>query len=461
MKRRTRRIYGYGIAVLTTVMAALFLANPDLARDPDPPGDVKGMAAWLEAHPADWLTASELTDRSLDTPLPGRVELWHAAYDLASRVAPRRPNPPAAFVRAGLFHWYELGAPDRQAVLEAAAPLLHERPFFAALLSPLFDLTHDFAYLKRNAPATQDALAWLSDLSVANGLFAEYREIRKTQRKERERIFQRTRQGGHPADLTDLLPAHLDVRDEPLVRGILEELDRKPFDLTISRHAEDLALFAMRHHVQPLGALEPLIETKGALSDPTRARLALALGNGGLASKVELSSSLTRTAEWTPYHLERAIFEADNGDRTVAEAYLGRTALLGIDARVLDAAEQIATLLGDTAGAARYRKDLLADAQKPRRWMDTCAGNELCDHALTLQYVAEPDMAIRVETTAVETDEIAPYVELYIDDALVAEGEVKGTRVFEAQAAPGLRRIEVRLVNRITRNHVQRRVRLS
>jgi len=460
MKRRTRRIYGYGIAVLTTLMAALFLANPNLARDPVPPRDVKGMAAWLTAHPADWLTASELTDRSLDAPLPRRMELWHGAYDLASHVAPRRPNPSAAFVRAGLFHWYELGARDRREVLQAAAPLLHEPSFFAALLSPLFELTRNFAYLRQNAPPTQDALAWLSDLAVTNGLFAEYREIRQAQRKERERVFQRTRQDGHPSELTNLLPAHLDSRDEPLVRGVLEELDRRPFDSNVTRRGEDLALFAMRHHVQPLGALEPLIETKGALSDPTRARLALALGNAGLASRVELSSSLTRTPEWVPYHLERAIFEARNGERTVAEAYLGRTALLGIDARVLDAAEQIATILGDTDGAARYRKDLLADAQKPRRWTDTCAENELCDHAVSLQYVGEPNSTIRIQTAA-EAGEIAPYVEVYVDETLAAEGEVNGTRVFEAQAAPGLHRIEVRLVNRLTRNHAQRRVRLS
>jgi hypothetical protein len=461
MTRRTRRIYGYSIAGLSALLALLFLANPGLARDPDPPEDVGKKAAWLTDHPADWLTASEIADRSLDTTLPRRRALWHAAYDLAIHVAPRRPNGPAAFVRAGLFHWYELGSNDRKQVLDVAAPLLHEPRFFGLLHAPLFELTRNFAYLRRNAPQTKGALTWLSDLAVMNGLFPEYRELRDARRKEREAAFRRDRHIEHPAALIDLLPDHLDAHDEPLIRGILEEIDRKPFDATSSRRSEDLVLFAIRNHLQPLQALAPLIEMEGALSSPTRARLALALGNAGLASKVELTSSLTRTPEWVPYHLERAVFEARNGDRPVAAAYLARTTLLGIDVRVLTSAEEIARILGDTAEAGRLRGELLAASRNPRDWKETCAENELCDRAVTRQYVADSDRTIRIGAAVVESDAVAPYLEVFVDDALVAEGEVKAGSVFAAQTTAGLHRIEVRLVNRITRNHTQRRVRLS
>lgn len=461
MTRRTRRIYGYGIATLAALMAVLFVANPALTRDLSPPTDAKEMASWLNDHPADWLTTGELADEALDSSMQRRRELWHAAYDLASHVAPRRPNAPAAFVRAGLFHWYELDARDRKQVLEVAAPLLRDPSFFAALYGPLFDLTRDFPYLRRNAPQTMDALSWLSDLAVQNGLFAEYREIREARRKERVATFERERHTDHPAALIDLLPEHLDARDQQLVQAILEEIDRKPFDPTPSRRSEDLALFAMRNHLKPLEALAPLIETEGALTDPTRARLALALGNAGLASKVELTSSMTRTPEWIPYHLERALFEAKNGDRDIAQAYLARTVALGIDARFLAAAEQIATLTENPEEAARDRRELLAIAQAPRRWMETCEENVLCDRAITRQYISGSDRTVRILATVTQSDEISPYLEIYVDDGLVAEGEVRDQRLFESTAAPGLHRIEVRLVNRFTRNHVQRRVRLS
>lgn len=459
--RRARRIYGYGIAALTSFMAVLLLANPGLTHDLSPPSDVREMAAWLNEHPADWLTASELADHALDASVPQRRELWHAAYDLASHVAPRRPNAPAAFVRAGLFHWYELDAADRKQVLEVAAPLLREPAFFGTLYAPLFDLTRDFAYLRHNAPPTLSALEWLSELAVQNGLFAEYREIREAQRKERMAMFERVRHTEHPAALIDLLPEHLDARDEPLVQAVLEEIDRKPFDTSASRHSEDLVLFALRNHLKLLPTLAPLIETPGALTDPTRARLALALGNPGLASKVELTSATTRSAEWLPYHLERAIFEANHGERSAAESYLARTAMAGVNARVLAAAEQVATILGDPVEAARARRELLAVAANPRRWLETCGENVLCDRAITRLYVAAPDKTIRIEATVLDGDEIAPYLEIYVDDGLVAEGDVRNQRVFESVAAPGLHRVEVRLVNRYTRNRVQRRVRLS
>jgi hypothetical protein len=62
----------------------------------------------------------------------------------------------------------------------------------------------------------------------------------------------------------------------------------------------------------------------------------------------------------------------------------------------------------------------------------------------------------------VQSDRIPPYVEIYADDARVAEGEVDKTRRFTLPLASGVHRIEVRLINpRIGGSGFQRRVRLS
>ena len=64
---------------------------------------------------------------------------------------------------------------------------------------------------------------------------------------------------------------------------------------------------------------------------------------------------------------------------------------------------------------------------------------------------------LRLQLLVSQSDEIPPYVEIYRDDELVAEGVVDGEKTFEI--LPG--RTEVRLVNRFTRSGIQRRVRLS
>ncbi|HKR63337.1 MAG TPA: hypothetical protein VJZ00_06360 [Thermoanaerobaculia bacterium] len=461
MTRLVRRAYLYGIAVLTALGAIAFAASPGLARDVGPPKDADALARWIAMHPADWVAASAMTELALDTSVPQRIELWHASYELADRLAPRRPNVPAAFMRAGLFHWSELDASDRKQVLDAAAPLLREPVVFSRLYSHLFDLTHDFAYLRRNAPATREALSWLSELAVTNGLFHEYRELREAERRERWNAFQKMSPTAHSTELIDLLPPHLDARDEPLVRALLSALERAPFDAQrTSRNAESLALYAMRNRVQPLESLAPLIETQGGLSEPTRARLALAIGNVGLASKAEITNS-TRTPEWAPYHLERALYEARTGDRAIAEAYLTRAALIRIDVSGLSTAEQIARLIGKTDDAARYHAKLLEEARAPRQWTETCSENELCERALTTQYVPDTERMIRITANVVQSDQTPPYLEVYVDDALVNEGAVRNAAIFEMPTTPGLHRVEVRLVNRWTRNRIQRRVRLS
>ena len=426
MTRTMRQTLLTSVTASSALLLLLFFANLDLTRDPLRPDDLDGLARWLTHHPADWLAASAITDHSLDSALPlqRRVALWRGSYMLAAHLAPLRTNPTAGFVRAGLFHWYELGAAERQSVLAAAGPLLRDPSIFAALHRPLWELTHDLHYLRRSAPQTIRALSMLLDLAIAGGDFAEYRELRAAMRDRRMSDFHAKRATATVAELIAILPLPITDADEPLVRTILAEIDRRPFDVsTMGGHVEDLALYAIRHDVKPLTALAPLVDRTGTLTNPTRARLALALGDRNAAIRVELTT-MTNSAEWVPYQLERAAFEEKNGQPELA---------------------------------ARYR--LLAKvAEVPAQnvWTNMCSGSELCTSVFRIH-----DGPLQFRASASQTDEIPPYIEVYLDDVLVLEGEVRDEKTFTVDAAPGSHRLEVRLVNRTMRNGTQRRVRLS
>jgi hypothetical protein len=66
--------------------------------------------------------------------------------------------------------------------------------------------------------------------------------------------------------------------------------------------------------------------------------------------------------------------------------------------------------------------------------------------------------SLRVTLTTEQSDETPPYVELYVDDALRAEGPVNDARAFTVPATRGLHRVELRVANPQTRNGVQRRL---
>ena len=178
MTRTTRRVLLGTAAFLSGVLLLLFLTNLDLIRDEVRPADIRPLGTWLASHPADWRAASALSSVALDSSSPRRFDLWRAAYEHARYLAPRKTTATTSFVRGGLFHWYELPQPDRAAVLSAAAPLLRNPQTFTSMYRPLWELTHDFGYLRRNAPDSERALTRLRDIAVMHGLFAEYRELR-------------------------------------------------------------------------------------------------------------------------------------------------------------------------------------------------------------------------------------------------------------------------------------------
>jgi hypothetical protein len=416
-------------AAVSALLLALFLLNPSLQRDPVRPTEAQALTRWIAVHPADWLAASMMTDQSLDSTLPlqQRVAVWHHSYALARYLAPLRTNPTAGFVRAGLFHWYELGPTDRQAVLRTAAPLLRDPVTFAAMHRSLWELTRDLAYLRRVAPQSINALTQLRELAIASGDFREYRELRVALREARMDEFRAKRTTATVAELIAIVPQMITLDDAPLLRAILEEIERRPFDVeSMGGRLEDITLFAIRHDLKPLTALAPLVEIHGKLSAPTRARLAIALGDRAAATRIELLSGIITTPEWIPYLLERAAFEEKSNEPAVAKLYRTRATV--------------------------------PDGPPENVWTNTCGGNELCTSVYRLH---EGPLQFQLDET--QSDQIPPYVEIYVDDALIAEGEVQNARQFQVSvnASPGKHRTEVRLVNRFTRNGTQRRARLS
>ena len=427
MTRLRHRIALGSIVAASALTLVLFFANPALQRDPKRPAQLPALAQWIAEHPADWLAASAITDQSLDSPLAlqRRVALWHSSYALARYLAPLRPNPTAGFVRAGLFHWYELGPADRKAVLDAATPMLQDPLTFEAMHRPLWELTRDLAYLRRVAPRTIPTFTMLRDLAVASGDFAKYRELREDLREARMAEFHAKRATATIGALIAILPPTLTTDDEPLVRAILQEIERRPFDVeSMGGRLEDFTLYAIRHGLQPLSALSSLVEINGKLTPSTRARLAIALGDRAAAMRIELITGVTNTPEWIPYHLERAAFEEKNNDPALAALYRTRATV--------------------------------PDAPPENVWTGPCSVNELCT---SLHRTHSGPLTFQVSVT--QSDEIPPYVEVYLDDALVAEGEVHDQRTFTINASPEKHRTEVRLVNRFTKNGTQRRARLS
>ena len=442
------------VALLCALCLAIVFIGRDLFHGTSAPATFDEAAAWLAEHPTDFLAASVVTDGALDAETPRRVALWHMAYAHAKQLAPYRPNAGAAFARGGLLHWYELATADRARVLSAIEPLLRDPAFFARMLAPLWQLTRDFAWLHANAPETMDSRIALRDLAVSRGLFAEYRVLREDVRAQRMKRFAEQRTKDDPAPLFELLPDRLTAADEPLVRGILEELDHKTFAADrVGHRAEILVDYAVRHDIQPLTGILPLLDTPSPLRDVTRARAALDLHDEAAASRIEISSA-TAGAEWEPYFLDRAIFEARRRDANAASAYLARAeGPSPANLAVLAAAEQVATLLGNEKAAAGYRRQLEAQPHGP--WANACALDEMCSIATRTQYAGSETLRFGLTTT--QSDRIPPYVEVYVDDALRAEGAVRDTHTFEVPTERGVHHIELRLVN----SGMLRRVRLG
>lgn len=119
---------------------------------------------------------------------------------------------------------------------------------------------------------------------------------------------------------------------------------------------------------------------------------------------------------------------------------------------------RLAQTLGMNAAAYDIRIAAKAPLTEPRgTWQHLRDDGAVNGRAWIDREMRGPS-SITVET--VKSDEVPPYVEIYLDEARVAEGEVARSRTFAVPAAPGLHRLEVRVANPLTRNAAPRLVRI-
>lgn len=422
-----------------------------------------GLALFLidpkpKERPADKAAFDRIVEQALDASSPSRFELWHAAHEQVMRLDPRRPEASSAFVRSGFFHWYELSAKDRRSVILAIEPLLHNGAFFDAMAQPLYQLTGDFTILRRANPGTEGVLWKLGAMAVMNGHFDDYRLFREQLRRRRMLTFEATRKSATPAELIALVPIPATVADKPLLQGILDELHLRPIDngkpdWTVTSELID---FALDHDMQPLDGLEPALHIAGAAGDPQRARLALRLGDLDRAADIEGASPLSDQAQWHRYYVERAVAEMRRHESLRAVQYLQKAGERTADA--MAASEEMQRAVGNTAEAAAVHATLVAHANRIEQWFGKC-GDDVCNDARGSLWSEGAPFTLKLAT--VQSDEVAPYAELYADDALVAEGPVAPSLVARAELLRGIHRIDLRLANPMTRNAIHRRIRIE
>jgi len=408
-------------AILAIAMLLSLVAALTWRHDPAPPSDAAVLARWIEDHPSDWLAATDLTESALDSDLPHRFELWRAAHGHAVSLAPERANPRNAFVRSGFFHWYEIDDSDKRAVLAEAEPILRDPANLRAMAPAIYRLTGNFEYLKRVAGGDYSSLVTLRDLAVTNGLFDDYRALRDLAQRRRLAEFAAKSAAETSFDPTDDI-SDCTTSDQPLLVAILNQLHDAPLDKTPSNPpgVERLADYAIRHELQPLDGVDYAARDAAA---PIRARLAIALGDVHRANLTETGSATETSPVWADYYDERAAYERAHGDVVMASAYAAR--------------------------AERTRKPLLD-------WQSRC-GSDICTSVYKELVLAAP-AAYSITLARGKSDEVPPYVELYVDDARVAEAAVARQQTFSTPVlAAGLHRIRIRVVNPFTRNLEQRR----
>lgn len=424
-----KSVYLLILAAASLASLLLFaIVRPHLPAS-TPPSDFSGAMQWLTMHPADYLAADVVTEHALDTPPRERFEIWRASHELAIQLAPWRGGPRMAFARSGLEHWYELPPRDRVQVLRTAEPLLHDPTIFPRVAQPLFDLTGNFGYLRRNAPHDAAARERLSHIAATNGLFADYRSLRAEAAIARLRRFSQIRSSASQSDLIDLLPDFFSADDDALVRSILEELSRRPLDAAPSRAAvvDRVVDYALRHHIEPLSGLEALVDLPGAASDPARARVALHLGDPDRASRIEIAARNTEPAAWADYDDERAAFARAHGDGPLAKLYEAK-AFVG--------------------------------HQEREKWTGLCAGKTICTSGSRELTVAKPHR-LTLSFDSEHEEGVPAYVEILIDGQRVAEGEIAKSHTFDlGTAAVGPHPIEVRIVNPFTPQAREHRLRI-
>ena len=89
-------------------------------------------------------------------------------------------------------------------------------------------------------------------------------------------------------------------------------------------------------------------------------------------------------------------------------------------------------------------------------WSGLC-GEDVCSSAWR---EVDANRAVAITVKTIDSDNVRPYIEVFVDGARRAEGPIDGETTFTAPVAPGTHQVEVRLGNAITSNTTQRRVRI-
>lgn len=393
MSDRTRLLLMVTAAACWLGAVLFVLARPITERG-ELPRDPRLLAARLAAHPTDWRAASALTEISLDTQLPRRMELWRAAHELAASLAPTRDEPKSSFARGGFFHWTEMTPAERREMLVAFEPQLREPGTFFRMARPFFLLTGDLSMLRKSQPHTEASIELLLSLAAVYGRFADYRALRDELTMRRIADFDiRLPLLDGSAIITALPPPPYHTDLQPLLVAALNALQQRPLAENPNRPVvlEELIDYALRHDVQPLDGLEAVTRIRGSVTEAARIRLARKLGLGKRASQIELGNF--------PAH----------------------------------------------------------PPPEQTGWEGLC-GDEVCGRASRTMETSSPEIELTLEPSA--SDDVPPYVEVYADDARLAEGEVVSRKTFLLPTGAGKHRLEIVVINPLTRNAGARRVRI-
>ena len=139
----------------------------------------------------------------------------------------------------------------------------------------------------------------------------------------------------------------------------------------------------------------------------------------------------------------------------------------------LDGIDSVVRIPGSASDTTRYRLaealhmeaaayDIRISAKEPLtetpgKWHGVDTGDTLSERAWVDREMSGP-ASITIER--VKSDEVPPYVEIYLDDARIGEGEVTAQRTFAIPSTKGLHRVVVRLADGRTRNNERRVVRI-
>jgi hypothetical protein len=399
---RVRKGSGLLISAAVALCAAAItfcIKPPEFAWTPVP-ADPKQLARRIAHHPDDWHASTALAEGALDMRAENRVAVWQAAYEHASLLAPERPEPGNAFAKAAFFHWAELSPKQQHDALTAFAPVMRNPDSFRRMAKPIYELMGELSYLEAVHPPTVNAVETLIWLALPNGFFADYRRLRGELQQRRLDDFNGYRQSVTPSELLARFPDPPYHSDsERLIVALLDELRRRP----------------LRDDPHRAGAVDGIV---------------------GYALRHELG----------PLDGFEVITRTPGSASSETQINLARKLGMATEARQLEMA------------ANDPRRPPTATTTPPTEWQGLCE-TDVCNRAWrTID--AQHGVSLSIET--VQTDSIPAYVEIYLDDALRAEGEVGARRDFVVPTGnSGPHQVEVVLVNPMSRNLFRRRVHIG